>query len=90
MSDPHAKPVAASQKHACCSHGANDKADGKAIDPVCGMTVDPATTAHKATHEGMEHFFCSAGCRTKFVADPGKYLDDRPEPGPAIPGAIYT
>ena len=94
MSDPHANPPAAGRKSCCCSQGASDKAGpnvgGKVIDPVCGMTVDPATTAHKATHEGMEHFFCSAGCRTKFVADPGEYLGDRPEPAPAIPGAIYT
>ena len=90
MSDPTAKASAVGHKHACCSHGANDKADGKAVDPVCGMTVDPATTAHKATHEGTEQFFCSAGCRTKFVADPERYLGDRPEPAPVIPGAIYT
>ena len=90
MSDPAAKASAVGHKHACCSHGANDKADGKAVDPVCGMTVDPATTAHKATHEGTEQFFCSAGCRTKFVADPERYLGDRPEPAPVIPGAIYT
>jgi Cu+-exporting ATPase len=90
MSDPTANASAVGHKHACCSHCANDKADGKALDPVCGMTVDPATTAHKATHEGTEQFFCSAGCRTKFVADPERYLGDRPEPAPAIPGATYT
>ena len=38
------------------------------IDPVCGMTVKP-TTAHRVTHDGREYLFCSAGCRSKFVAD---------------------
>jgi len=44
-----------------------------AIDPVCGMTVDPATTAHRAEHEGRSWFFCSAGCRAKFMADPARF-----------------
>ena len=42
-------------------------------DPVCGMTVKPETP-HRHTHEGHEYLFCSAGCRTKFAADPAKYL----------------
>jgi YHS domain-containing protein len=33
-----------------------------AIDPVCGMKVNPATTAHHATHDGVQYHFCSAGC----------------------------
>ena len=43
-------------------------------DPVCGMKVDPATSRHHVEHAGTIFHFCSAGCRTKFVADPGKYL----------------
>ena len=31
-------------------------------DPVCGMVVDPARTAHKAEYEGERYVFCSAGC----------------------------
>ena len=45
-----------------------------AIDPVCGMTVDPHKTPHRHTHQGRPYYFCSAGCRTKFAADPAKYL----------------
>ena len=44
------------------------------LDPVCGMTVDPATTAHHATHEGAHYHFCSARCLAKFTAHPAKYL----------------
>lgn len=43
-------------------------------DPVCGMTVDLGKTAHRTTHDGREIGFCSAGCKAKFEAEPGKYL----------------
>ncbi len=75
--------------HDCCSTKSADSG-GKAVDPVCGMTVDPAATAHRNAHEGQDYFFCSAGCRTKFIANPERYLGEAPEPPPAIPGAIYT
>ena len=52
------------------------------------MTVDPATAKHKAEHQGRTYYFCSAGCRTKFVAAPAKYLDKAEEP--VVAGAIYT
>ncbi|MEO7655696.1 MAG: YHS domain-containing protein, partial [Sphingomicrobium sp.] len=46
-----------------------------AIDPVCGMKVDPARTEHHASFEGAEYLFCSMGCRSKFTVDPLRYLD---------------
>ena len=55
------------------------------------MTVDPATTAHHSEHNGHAYHFCSAGCRTKFVADPAAYLNDKLKPTPEAPtGAIWT
>ncbi len=45
-----------------------------ARDPVCGMAVDPATAEHRFDHGGTTYFFCCAGCRTKFTADPARYL----------------
>jgi Cu+-exporting ATPase len=61
-------------------------------DPVCGMTVDPATAKHSAMHEGQTYYFCSGRCREKFVAAPSTYLSPQParktEPAPA--GTIYT
>ncbi len=45
-----------------------------AIDPVCGMSVDPHATSHHFEHAGTGYHFCSAGCRTKFAADPAHYL----------------
>jgi len=62
-----------------------------AVDPVCGMTVDPAATAHHAEHAGRSFHFCSAGCRTRFVADPAKFLEPDQTPAPVTPpGTIYT
>jgi P-type Cu+ transporter len=62
----------------------------KVRDPVCGMSVDPATSKHRFDDDGETFHFCSAGCRTKFAADPAKYLGER-EAAPAAPaGTIYT
>ena len=64
---------------------------GKTTDPVCGMSVDPATTPHVATHAGTHHYFCSAGCLAKFNADPMRYAGDAPRPTESAPeGAIWT
>jgi Cu+-exporting ATPase len=74
-------------------HAHGDAGAGpRAIDPVCGMAVNPETTAHHAEHAGGVFHFCSAGCRTKFLADPEKYLAPKPaEPEPAAQaGAVYT
>ncbi|MDR7377027.1 Cu+-exporting ATPase [Rhodoferax ferrireducens] len=59
-------------------------------DPVCGMTVT-AQSAHTHTHAGHSYYFCSAGCKTKFAADPQKYLAPpaSSQPPPAA-GTVYT
>ncbi len=53
--------------------GADAEPTLERTDPVCGMTVDPAT-ALSATHDGREHYFCSPGCRDSFLADPDAHL----------------
>ncbi|WP_315716841.1 MULTISPECIES: heavy metal translocating P-type ATPase [unclassified Bradyrhizobium] len=78
----------------CCGghdHHAHQHGEtAKVIDPVCGMSVDPATSKHRFEHAGHTFHFCSAGCRTKFAAEPDKYLGER-EPPPKMPaGTIYT
>ena len=60
-----------------------------AIDPVCGMRVDPATSRHRHEHAGTTFHFCCAGCREKFAAEPGRYLSVG-DKAPANTGAIYT
>ena len=73
-------------------------------DPVCGMTVAP-TSPHRAELAGRPYGFCSARCRSKFMADPQKYLAPAAAdgalpmpaaapaaaaPAPAAAAAIYT
>jgi Cu+-exporting ATPase len=48
-------------------------APGTTVDPVCGMTVDPATAKWTATHDAIDYFFCSRSCRDRFVAQPVAY-----------------
>ena len=45
-----------------------------ATDPVCGMTVDPLTSTHRAVHGDRTFWFCSAGCQAEFEKDPERYL----------------
>ncbi|WP_338339223.1 heavy metal translocating P-type ATPase [Xanthomonas euvesicatoria] len=92
----HSKPThgpAAPAGHACCASGtaSQTSATGNtAIDPVCGMQVDPLTTEHHATHAGTDYHFCSARCRERFVADPAKYLSPVTTAPAAAAGTTYT
>jgi xanthine dehydrogenase accessory factor len=45
-----------------------------ATDPVCGMTVDPLTSNHRAVFEDKTYWFCSAGCQAEFEKEPRPYL----------------
>src|ERR1700736_3742773 len=89
----HAHHHHGAQVHACCGghdRGGKAAAAAPAIDPVCGMKVDPATAKHRFSCKGQEYFFCSARCRERFEAEPEKFLALR-EPEPAAPaGTIYT
>jgi len=60
------------------------------IDPVCGMKVDPATNKHRHDYQGKIWHFCSNDCRTKFAADPEKYLKPKADAPAAPAGTIYT
>jgi Cu+-exporting ATPase len=72
-------------------HAPAARVDSGAVDPVCGMTVDPVTTPHHAEHDGRDFHFCSAGCRIKFVAHPDQYAGSERPSEPAAPaGTIYT
>ena len=69
-------------------------------DPVCGMSVSE-DSPHRFEHAGHLHYFCSAGCKTKFAADPAKYgvpvapsVSPPAPPAPSDaaepPGTVYT
>jgi len=74
------------QRHRHDHHGV---AANSATDPVCGMTVDPHSAKHRADHGGRTYYFCCAGCRAKFVADPQKYLGGH-QPELVPEGTVYT
>ncbi len=44
------------------------------LDVVCGQVVDAGSTEHRSNHAGRAYFFCCAGCRRSFDADPDRYL----------------
>jgi Cu+-exporting ATPase len=89
--------IVSEHSHAARAHGHHDHArhggaTGTAIDPVCGMTVDPASAL---THRHGEHdyYFCNPRCRDKFVAAPAQYLKPAAEPKaqpPAPAGSVWT
>ncbi|QKC87159.1 heavy metal translocating P-type ATPase [Mesorhizobium sp. NZP2234] len=56
----------------CCTPKGADAAVLR--DPVCGMTVDPGAAKPTSEHGGRLYHFCSEGCRTKFQAEPEKYM----------------
>jgi P-type Cu+ transporter len=66
----------------------------RAIDPVCGMKVDPERARGGSfDHGGITYYFCGPKCHDRFVAEPAKYLAEKPappaekEPEPAAPAA---
>jgi len=78
------------------AHGAGAAESTSLKDPVCGMPVT-ARSAHWHEHEGWLYYFCSdfcsAHCKSKFGADPGRFVAPEPAPGqvpPAPAGTIYT
>ncbi len=58
-------------------------------DPVCGMTV-AADTMYRADYADRVYRFCSAHCRARFVADPGRFVAPNREAPRAAPGSRYT
>src|SRR5260221_7299567 len=85
-------PSADAHQHSHSDHPSGGP--GTEIDPVCGMTVDPASAAGSVEHGGKTYYFCSTHCVEKFRADPERYLAPSPPAalvqissiGPAPPG----
>ncbi|MDH4249248.1 MAG: XdhC family protein [Deltaproteobacteria bacterium] len=46
----------------------------QAIDPICNMTVNIPTAKHISEYQGQKVYFCCAGCKQKFEANPGRYI----------------
>jgi Cu+-exporting ATPase len=72
-------------------HPNNPEPKATAIDPVCGMTVAINPTSLRAEHGGQTHYFCSAKCQAKFVANPEAYLGEKPAaPAVVVEGTEWT
>lgn len=72
---------AMSAGHCCGGHDGHgmasnmgDSAANVAKDPVCGMSVDPATAAATREYGGVTYYFCNPGCADKFAQNPAAYL----------------
>ena len=55
-------------------HGPSGPKPGAVRDPVCGMWVDPKTAADSCAFGGQTYYFCRTHCRTRFEADPDRFL----------------
>ena len=101
MENPSIKQSAVSDVEygADLSNGDTPSQAATVKDPVCGMTVNPATAKWRLQHADATYHFCSNGCMGKFAADPEKYLAARaaqsalqpeiPE-APSLSGTVYT
>jgi len=49
----------------------------KAVDPVCGMTVEPVRTGLVVAHAGCRYYFCAEACRKAFESKPDQYLGNK-------------
>jgi Cu+-exporting ATPase len=75
-----------------CHHGHETASPTMEKDPVCGMNVDAATAKYRSEHAGRRYVFCSSRCQDKFVAEPSKYVGEKPtqKASEAAAGTIYT
>ena len=97
LNSADAGPAPAGKGHACCSSDPAVAPAPTLKDPVCGMTVTPQSK-HVLQHEGAPVYFCCAGCKTKFAANPAQYplvgsAASRPAAVPMTdlaPGTPYT
>ncbi|CAN5667375.1 copper-translocating P-type ATPase [soil metagenome] len=83
------------QPGSCCNSSAPESPPANSVlDPVCGMTIDPATAAGRLEYAGTTYFFCNPGCLAKFKANPAIFVTKTSVPtaiaaSPPVPGTIY-
>jgi xanthine dehydrogenase accessory factor len=65
---------AAAGKPESAESDAPDQGPARAVDPVCGMSVEIAGARHRAELAGRAYYFCCGGCRERFLADPERFL----------------
>ncbi|HEX9986640.1 MAG TPA: heavy metal translocating P-type ATPase [Thermoanaerobaculia bacterium] len=73
-------------------HGHTHEQAAGELDPVCGMTIDPARAAGSSEYGGRTYYFCNPHCKMKFDANPTAYTGGKQrEPAAAAPaGTMYV
>src|SRR5216117_1453017 len=66
------------------SHDHTAVAAAKVVDPVCGMTIDPADAVGHVEYNGRTYYFCHDSCLERFRADPASFL----EPARTAPAGV--
>lgn len=60
-------------------HGHSAAGSPTVTDPVCGMTINPDTAPGKSNFGGSTYFFCNPSCKSKFDANPERYVQGQPD-----------
>jgi len=69
------EPPSVAARPAYSRQGGEMGAQAQAVDPVCGMTLDPATTEHRSDHKDRIYYFCSSGCKARFDSEPDRFVE---------------
>jgi YHS domain-containing protein len=54
-----------------------DESAVKAVDPVCGRTVDQNEAAARTEYAGQTYYFCSKECQQDFESEPAIFIGER-------------
>jgi len=71
------------------THSPAESAEG-VLDPVCGMTIDPADAVGHFDYKGQTYYFCAESCLEQFRENPEQFLNPDLRTGPADLEAEYT
>src|SRR5262249_11465328 len=69
------------EQHAVAAQPAHSRPGGEmgaqaeAVDPVCGITVNSATSEYRSDHKRKSYYFCSSACKARFDREPDKYVE---------------
>lgn len=87
----HKHSHAHNEDHSCCSIESKKATTNLVRDPVCGMMIDPTTAkGGSSLYKDHSYYFCSTKCKTKFDAEPEKYLQAIPPVSESDSEAIYV
>ncbi|GLQ90003.1 heavy metal translocating P-type ATPase [Dyella flagellata] len=62
-----------SAQGSCCH-----SVESQVRDPICGMGVNPLDAKHRSDYAGKTFYFCCAGCKAKFDAEPARHAQAAP------------